>query len=602
MNNIKEKLKNLPLLPGVYIMKSSDGEVIYVGKSKLLKNRVSQYFRNSGITGKVRAMVDNIADFEYIVTATETEALVLECNLIKKFKPFYNILLKDSKQYPYIKVSVQNEYPKISFVRKIANDGAKYYGPYTGGSARETIDVVRKVFKVPSCNRVFPRDIGKDRPCLNYHINNCSAPCSGKISKEEYREVFKNICEFLDGKTGEIERQLKTEMKLLSENLEFEKAAQVRDKLTSIAALKEKQNIIIPGGGDRDVVSAAFDGSNADLQVFNIRGGKLIGRKEVHISYLLSETPQEVFAKFLVQHYMDAEFIPAEILINTEPDDKEAILEFLEEKAEKKVELRIPQRGPGRDLIKMATDNAMRSLDERTGLFAKKEEENRPALEELSSAMGFSLPIRRIEAYDISNTAGHNSVGAMAVLLNGVPESSLYRFFKIKTVVGANDYASITEVIERRLRHGDDEGFGSLPGAIFVDGGLGHCSAAFAAMEAAGVHVPVFGMVKDNFHKTRALITPDGEIIELSDRAFSLVASLQEEVHRVAISYHRKLENKEMSRSALDEIAGIGPKKKRMLLRAFGSVKNIKNASVSDLAACGIGVKSAEIVYKYFNE
>ncbi len=605
MSNIEKKLKGLPALPGVYLMKSVSGDIIYVGKSKTLKNRVRQYFKKTGHTGKVGAMVENIADFEYIVTETEIEALVLECNLIKKYKPYYNILLKDSKQYPYIKITAE-EYPKISLARKITKDGAKYFGPYTAGVARETLDVIAKLFKTPSCKKVFPRDIGKDRPCLNYHINMCCAPCSGKVTAEEYRKIFRQISDVLEGKTAGILKELKAEMNAYAENTEFEKAAQVRDRIRGIEALREKQNITVPGGGDKDVIAIIAENGLANIQILNVRGGKLLGRSSMWVDFALGETESEVLSTFLVQYYFDSEFIPDDILLNILPENSDTLRQWLCDKAGIKVKLRVPQKGYGMDLIKMAARNAKQETEEYGRIKLEKIKLGKLALEQLKEALSLSsLPVR-IESYDISNTAGKNSVGSMVVCENGVLEKSMYRYFKIKTVDGIDDYASTKEVVTRRMKRWtekNDEKFAKLPTVIFADGGMGHAGAIEEALQSVGVDIPVFGMVKDEHHKTKAMITSDGEIIDLPQEAFRLICEIQDEVHRVAITFHRRQGISDMSRSQLDNIEGIGAVRKRQLLRAFGSVKKISQASVADLAAVeGMTAKSAEIVYKYFNE
>ncbi len=603
MSDIQAKLKTLPVLPGVYIMKSVSGEVIYVGKSKVLKNRVRQYFKKSGHTGKVGAMVENIADFEYIVTDTEMEALVLECNLIKKYKPYYNILLKDSKQYPYIKITA-DEYPKIMLARKITKDGAKYFGPYTAGVAGETLEVIRKLFKTPACRKVFPRDIGKERPCLNYHINMCNAPCSGKVSAEEYRKIFERIECVLEGKTASIIKELKGEMIHFAENTEFEKAAQLRDEIRGLEALREKQSITVPGGGDKDVMGIIAEDGVANIQIFNVRNGKMLGRSSMWVDFALGETANEVLSTFLVQYYFDNEFIPEDILVSVLPEGSDTLMQWLSEKAGRRINLKVPQKGYGADLIKLSLKNAKQETDEFAKVKLEKSKQSHLALEQLKEQLNLAeLPLR-IEAFDISNTAGSNSVAAMVVCQNGIPEKSMYRYFKIKTVDNIDDYASTKEVVIRRMkRAGTDEKFSDLPTVIFADGGVGHAAAIEEALESVNSDIPVFGMVKDAHHKTRAMVTSDGEIINLSPEAFRLVCEIQDEVHRVAITFHRKLNTKDMSRSELDEIEGIGAVRKRALLRAFGSVKKISEADLTELSAVeGMTVKAAEQVYKYFNE
>lgn len=603
MDKIHEKLKNLPSLPGVYIMKDECGSVIYVGKSKCLKNRVTQYFKKSGHGGKVGAMVENIRDFEYIVTDSETEALVLECNLIKKYMPHYNILLKDDKQYPYIKITAE-KYPKLLLARKTEKDGAEYFGPYTAGVANDTLEVIRKIFKIPTCKRKFPRDIGKERPCLNYHINMCMAPCGGNISEEEYNAVFSQIKSFLEGRISETVKSLKAQMFAYSDALEFEKAAAVRDKIERLKQLGEKQKITVYGRSDRDVVAAVCDDSLANVQIFNIREGKVIGRNRIWLVCNLNEDKGAVLSSFLTQYYLNCEFIPGNILINGEIEDKETIESWLTEKSGYKVKITVPQKGAGLDLIKLAEKNAEQDISDSKKLKSAQKDANKSALEQLETAL--ELKINRIEAYDISNTQGANSVGSMIVFENGVPEKSEYRYFKIKSVSGVDDYKSTYEVITRRFKRWTekkDEKFSKMPNVIFADGGLAHANVILSAVTSLGLDIPVFGMVKDTTHKTRALLTTDGEIITLTPEAFRLVCEIQEEVHRVAITFHRRLMSKDMSRSVLDGIEGIGAVKKRQLLRHFGSVAKIKAASVEQLmSADGISAKNAEVIYRFFHE
>lgn len=596
-------MKNLPSLPGVYIMKDESGSVIYVGKSKCLKNRVTQYFKKTGHSGKVGAMVENIKDFEYIVTDSETEALVLECNLIKKYMPHYNILLKDDKQYPYIKITA-GKYPKLMLARRTEKDGAEYFGPYTSGVANDTIEVIRKIFKIPTCKKVFPRDIRKERPCLNYHINMCMAPCTGNISEEEYREIFSQIKSFLEGRISDIVKGLKSQMFAYSDAMEFEKAAAVRDRIERLKQLGEKQKITVYGRSDRDVIAAVPDGGLANVQILNIREGKVIGRNRIWLVCNLNEDKGAVLSSFLTQYYLNCEFIPGNILINGEIEDKETIENWLTEKSGYKVKISVPQKGAGLDLIKLAQKNALQDISDTKKLKTAQKNANKAALEQLEKALDIKL--NRIEAYDISNTQGTNSVGSMVVFENGVPEKGEYRYFKIKSVTGIDDYRSTHEVITRRFKRmteKGDEKFSKMPDAIFADGGLAHANVILSAVKSQGLNIPVFGMVKDITHKTRALLTTDGEIITLTPEAFRLVCELQEEVHRVAITFHRRLMSKDMSRSVLDDIEGIGAVKKRSLLRHFGSVAKIKEASVEQLmAADGISAKNAEVIYRFFHE
>ncbi len=604
MDNIREKLKCLPMQPGVYIMKSADGEVIYVGKSKLLKNRVTQYFTGTH-TGKVAAMVSNIRDFEYIVTANETEALVLECNLIKKHKPYYNILLKDSKQYPYIKITKNEKFPKISLARRISKDGAKYYGPYTAAVAKDTLDTVRKIFKVHTCNKKFPADIGKERPCLNYHIKNCIAPCSGKITQQQYNAVFDEICMLLDGNTAAVTKKLKSEMEDAAMALEFEKAADLRDKIARIKQLAQQQNITAPGSGDRDIIAAVLSENAANIQLLNIRDGRLIGRNSTWISLSLDESPEVVMANYVTQYYFENQFIPAEILVNHLPENHEVISSWLSENAGFKISFKRPQRGTKLELVKMAEENAHRATVDRGKIIDLEIQQNKDALENLSAAAGLASPAQRIESYDISHTRGKNTVGSMVVYENGVKQPAEYRHFKIKSVSDGDDYGATHEVILRRFTdyNINKKGFEKLPSLILADGGLGQVHIIEEALEKCNISgVKVLGMVKDDRHRTSVLIDKNGEIIELEQPAFKFISEIQQEVHRVAISYHRRLGETELSRSVLDEIPNIGAKRKKALLRAFGSVKSIKNASIEELAAVdGISTAVAEEIFKFFN-
>ncbi|MBR5586670.1 MAG: excinuclease ABC subunit UvrC [Clostridia bacterium] len=601
--SIPDKLKKVPLLPGVYIMKSAEGDVIYVGKSKALKNRLGQYFKKSGHTGKVGAMVANIADFEYIVTATEIEALVLECNLIKKYNPRYNILLKDNKQYPFIKITVRDDYPKMSLARKDLKDGAKYFGPFTGGVARQTMDVIYKIFRLPDCKRVFPKDIGKQRPCLNYHIGKCIAPCTGNISPEEYHATVREICDFLEGKSSEIIKSLRLKMSEASDNLEFEKAADYRDKINRIKELSEKQNITVSGSGDKDLIAIKTNGELANIQVFNIRNGKMLGRNQLWMDLCLGENAADALESFIVQYYIESEFVPQTVLTNIMPENSELIESWLSEKQGVKISFRIPERGTSKQLLDMALVNAAEAFKQHGEQQLKEMRSKSEIMKTFCSELGFDGSLKRIEAYDISNTSGKNSVGGMIVIENGEMKKNDYRLFKIKTVEGSDDYASTREVISRRLaRSTSDEKFENLPDIILADGGLGHVSAICDVLSEQGFDIPVFGMVKDDKHRTNRLISSDGEIISLSTESFRFITAIQNEVHRFAIGYHKKLRSDVLTRSELDNIEGIGPVKKRALLRAFGSVKAISEASVPQLSAAdGINLATAEKIYKYFH-
>ena len=613
----EEELKNLPDQPGVYLMHNSDDEVIYVGKAKILKNRVRQYFRkNSNHTPKVRAMVANVAYFEYIVTDTETEALALECNLIKKYTPKYNILLKDDKHYPYLKVTINEPYPKILKVRKLQRDGAKYYGPYVDGTAlKNVIEIIRRLFKPPSCSRRFPEDIKKGRPCLNYHINTCFAPCTGKVSKDEYRQVFFDICRFLDGNHKELIRDLTEQMQTASKNLEYEKAAALRDKIRSINEIDEKQRVInTDKQNDKDVIAIAEDDKLTFCEILFVRMGKVTGHKSYKLDNTANSDSAEILNDFVKQFYAQSSDIPDEVLTKYEIADAEIIGEWLRERKGRKVSVISPKRGEKLSLVKMADKNALTSL-ENYKIKQLKEKEKSAVLDELQSALNLSEYPKRIEAYDISNIQGSDNVGGMAVFENGKSAKRKYRIFKIKSFEGADDYAAMREVIYRRFRHAMEEEeqiangtlnardakFLPLPDLILLDGGRGHLNTVTELLDMMEIDIPMFGMVKDNKHRTRGLVSGDG-IIELKQTSptFKLVTHIQDEVHNTAISYHRKLHSK--ITSELDNIKGVGEKRRNALLTMFESIDKIKEATVDELEnADGMDRKSAQNVYDYFH-
>lgn len=614
--DFETELKNLPDSPGVYLMHNRDGEIIYVGKAKVLKNRVRQYFRkSSNHTPKVLAMVANISYFEYIVTDSETEALALECNLIKKHRPKYNILLKDDKHYPYIKITINEPYPKLMKVRKLKKDGAKYFGPYVGpGTIKNTIDLINRLFKPPSCHRRFPEDIGKGRPCLNYHINNCFAPCTGRISKEEYREVYFEICRFLEGKSKGLVKELTEQMKQASMEMRFEKAAELRDKIRAINEIEEKQKVInADKQADNDVIAMAMDEHIAFCEVFFVRGGKIIGRESYKISNTDNASASEILTDFVKQFYQGAEYIPSEILTETEIEDKEPIEEWLRSMKHRKVTITSPQRGEKHHLMEMVHKNAVTALDNHK-IKVLKEREKNTVLESLKEAAGLAETPMRIEAYDISNTQGGDNVGGMVVFENGKPAKRKYRRFKIKSFEGADDYAAMREVIYRRIEHGREEQFlienGKLnrhdakflpmPDLILLDGGKGHLKTITELFETIDVRIPCFGLVKNDKHRTRGLIGTGGEVaLSPTGAVFKLLTHIQDEVHDTAIEYHRKLRG--MIRSELEEIPGIGEKRRKELLTKFGSVDKIKEADINELADCeGMNMKAAETVYYYF--
>lgn len=618
MFDFETELKNLPDQPGVYIMHDKDNNVIYVGKAKILKNRVRQYFqKNASHSTKVRAMVSKIASFEYIVTDSEVEALVLECTLIKKYSPRYNILLKDDKQYPYIKVTINEEWPRIFKTRTLKNDGAKYFGPYMGVSTiKNTLDIIQSIFNPPTCNKQFPRDIGKGRPCLNYHIKKCFAPCLGNISNKEYRQIFFDICAFLDGDHKKLIHELTEQMNEASNTLQFEKASLLRDKIKSIRAIDEKQKVINSDKqNDVDVIAIAKDELHAFVEIFFIRSGKLSGRENYRIDDCREVSDSEIINDFIKQFYQQAVFLPNEIIVEYPVTETELISKWLSEKKGRKVTLTHPVRGEKVRLIEMAKKNAQIAA-ENYKINKKRFEDKKKNANDFSKILGLDTPVIRIEAYDISNISGADNVCSMVVFENGVPAKSKYRKFKIKSFEGADDYRSMQEVIYRRLNEAREEKdkiergeisqnsakFLPLPDVIFVDGGKGHISSVEKTLEMTETEIPVFGMVKDEKHRTRALISSNGEIgLNPTDSFFHFVTRIQDEVHRTAIGYHRTLHEK--IHSELDDIKGIGETRRNALLSHFKSVENIKKATLSELSDVkGMDKKSAESVYNYFRK
>lgn len=616
MFNIEEELKNLPNQPGVYIMHGKNDVIIYVGKAKILKNRVRQYFQNSANhTPKVRAMVSNIEYFEYIVTDSEIEALALECTLIKKHRPKYNILLKDDKQYPYLKVTINEEWPKIFKTRTLKNDGAKYFGPYMGvNTIKNTLDIIQKIFMPPSCSRKFPQDIGKGRPCLNYHIKNCFAPCTGNVSNKEYRKIYFDICAFLEGGHKELLKELEARMKEASANTEFEKAADLRDKIKAIRAIDEKQKVINSDKqNDKDVIAVSTDEERAFAEIFFIRSGKLCGRENYRIEDTDSLKPEEIITDFVKQFYQESAFIPDEIITQHPVMESELISRWLSGVKGRKVIITYPQRGEKVRLVEMAAKNSDIALNN-FNINKLRAEDKKKAAFNTAEYLGLDKPVRIIEAYDISNISGTDNVASMIVFENGKPLRSRYRKFKIKSFEGADDYRAMQEVLYRRLNEAREENekieagllnpkdakFLPLPDVIFVDGGKGHVKAAEEMLEMTDTDIPVFGMVKDDRHRTRGLVTTDGEIgINPTGAFFHMITRIQDEVHRTAISYHRSLRNK--IESELDDIKGIGEARRNALLTELKSVENIKSSSIEELMQVkGMNKKAAEAVFEYF--
>ena len=602
MFDIQEHLKTLPASPGVYIMKDKFGNVIYVGKAVSLKNRVRQYFQSSkNHSDKVRSMVKNIFSFEYIMTDSELEALILECNLIKKYKPKYNILLRDDKTYPYIKVTVNEDYPRVLKVRRILKDKAKYFGPYSNVSAvNDTIDIIRNIYPIRTCNIDMDKAIKSGmRPCLNYHIKKCIGPCTGMVSKKEYMDMIDEILLFLSGKEDKLVGVLEEKMKAASMVLDFEEAASYRDKISSLKDVMEKQKISnVQNDSDQDVIAMANFDQEACVQVFFIRNGKVSGRENFMLEVVKDSGRSTILGSFIKQFYMSQEYIPRELIVEEEFLDMEIMEEILSSKRGAAVSIRVPKRGEKRALVLMVRKNADEYLLKFDDLKKKKYEKSIGSLEELGKLLDLDAKnLNRIEAYDISNIQGVDSIGTMVVYTKGIKDKKEYRRFKIKTVEGPDDYASMAEVLDRRLKHGN------LPDLILLDGGKGQVSAVKKVLEENGEDIPLWGMYKDDRHRTKGLLNGE-KTIEL-DRTTSLyrfVAGIQEEVHNYSISYHRSLRDKKMTKSILDDIPGIGPKRKKALMDKFKDVDKLKEASKDDLVAIdGITDRLADEVLRHIN-
>ena len=610
---IEEELKKLPGKPGVYIMHGEKDEIIYVGKAVSLKNRVRQYFQSSRNKGaKIEQMVTHITRFEYIVTDSELEALVLECNLIKEHRPKYNTMLKDDKTYPFIKVTVNEPYPRVLFSRTMKKDKAKYFGPYTSSTAvKDVIELVRKIYMVRSCNRSLPRDCGKDRPCLYYHMKQCTAPCQGNVSEEVYKQNIGQVLHFLNGNFQETIDQLTEKMMAASEEMRFEDAAGYRDLINSIRRIGERQKITTYGEEDRDIIAVAMDVSedlreqDAVVQVFFMRGGRLIGRDHFFLRVARGDTKAQVLSSFLKQFYAGTPFIPAEIMMQTEIEDGEIIEDWLTARRKQRVHIRVPKKGTKEKLVELAKENAWMVLSKDRERIKREEGRTIGAVKEIEDWLGLK-DIVRMEAYDISNISGFESVGSMVVYEKGKPKRSDYRKFKIKWVQGPNDYASMEEVLTRRFTHeskGEYDSFSILPDLILMDGGRGQVNIARKVLGELGIDIPVCGMVKDDNHRTRGVYFNNVEIpIDTSGEGFHLVTRIQDEAHRFAIEYHRSLRSKEQVHSVLDDIPGIGETRRKALMRRFRSVENIRDASVEELSQTeSMNAQSAEAVYQFFH-
>lgn len=611
--NIQEELKKLPGKPGVYLMHDEKDAIIYVGKAISLKNRVRQYFQSSRNKGaKIEQMVTHISRFEYIVTDSELEALVLECNLIKEHRPKYNTMLMDDKSYPFIKVTVNEPFPRVMLARQMKKDKAKYFGPYTSaGAVKDTIELIRKLYHIRSCNRSLPKDIGKERPCLNYHIHQCQAPCQGYISQEEYRKSIDEVVRFLNGHYDLVLKELEEKMMAASDSLEFEKAIEYRELLTSVQKVAQKQKITDTAGDDRDIIAMASEGEDAVVQVFFIRSGRLIGRDHFYLKSAENDTEGEILSSFIKQFYAGTPYIPAELMLPEEIEDQDIIEEWLTARRERRVHLRIPKKGTKEKLVELAQKNAQMVLKNDRERLKREEGRTIGAVKELEKILGLK-GIIRMEAYDISNTNGFDSVGSMVVYEHGKPKRNDYRKFKIKTVQGPDDYASMNEVLTRRFGHGLREqqeesetgGFQIFPDLIMMDGGRGQVNIALEVLEKLHLHIPVCGMVKDDNHRTRGLYFNNTEVpIDRNSECFRLITRIQDEAHRFAITFHRQLRSKGQVHSVLDDIPGVGPARRKDLMRCFENIDAIRNATVEELKELpSMNEKSAQEVYKFFHQ
>lgn len=618
MFDIQDELKKLPDLPGVYIMHDKSDAIIYIGKAVSLRKRVRQYFQPSHNEGiKKKQMVEHIERFEYIITDSELEALVLECNLIKEHTPKYNTMLRDDKTYPYIRVSVGEDFPRVLFSRQMKKDKSRYFGPYTSaGAVKDTIDLINKIYGLRTCNRNLPRDIGMERACLNYHIHQCDAPCQGYISKAEYGKKIEGVLEFLNGNYAPVIKMLEEKMNQASMNLEFEKAIEYRELLGSVKQISQKQKITHTDGEDKDIVALAADDVDAVVQVFFIRGGKLIGRDHFHVRVGTEETRADILGTFIKQFYSGTPFIPREILLQEAIEEVSVVEEWLGKKRGAKVSVRTPQKGMKNKLVDLAARNAQMILDQDKEKIKREEGRTIGAVKEIEDLLGMK-DLNRMEAFDISNINGFETVGSMIVYEKGKPKRSDYRKFKLRTVSGPDDYASMHEVLTRRFRHGMEEmqeleeqqlpeevgSFTRFPDIIMMDGGRGQVNICLQVLEELGLQIPVCGMVKDDNHRTRGLYYNNVEIpIDRHSEAFKLITRIQDEAHRFAIEYHRSLRSKSQVKSVLDDIEGIGPTRRKSLMKQFQSLENIRNATLEQLAETdGMNQKVAESVYRFFH-
>ncbi|MEY8235809.1 excinuclease ABC subunit UvrC [Lachnospiraceae bacterium 66-29] len=618
MFDIQEELKKLPQKPGVYLMHDAKDEIIYIGKAVRLRNRVRQYFRPSHNEGlKKEQMVRQIERFEYIITDSELEALILECNLIKEHRPKYNTMLRDDKSYPYIRVTLGEAFPRVLFSRQMKKDKSRYFGPYTsGGAVKDTIELIGKLYSLRTCSRSLPKDIGKERPCLNYHIHQCMAPCQGYISQEEYRQKIDQVMAFLNGHYQPVMEDLEHKMQEASENMNFEKAIEYRELLKAVKQIAQKQKITSSDGEDKDIVAMASDGEDAVVQVFFIRDGKLIGRDHFHVNVGSEDTRSQVLATFVKQFYAGTPFIPRELMLQEEIEESEVIAEWLTQKRGQKVYIRVPKKGTKEKLVELAAQNANMVLSQDKEKIKREEGRTIGALKQIGSLLGLEN-LKRVEAYDISNISGFESVGSMIVYEKGKPKRSDYRKFKLRTVTGPDDYGSMYEVLTRRFSHGIKElealkqrdmennygSFTRFPDLIMMDGGKGQVNVALRVLEELGLNIPVCGMVKDDNHRTRGLYYHNEEIpIDRHSEGFKLITRIQDEAHRFAIEFHRSLRSKEQVHSVLDDIPGIGATRRKALMKKFLSLDGIRNADVETLAAIpSMNEQAAKSVYEFFH-
>lgn len=618
MTDLEEKLKKLPDEPGVYIMKDIDGENIYVGKAISLRKRVRQYFQSGkNNPPKVNAMIRNIYDFEYIIVDNEVEALILEANLIKKHRPKYNILLRDDKQYPYIKVTVNEKYPRVLKTREVLKDGAKYFGPYPSVYAvNDAVDILREIYPLRTCNRNLEGNIGKSRPCLNYYIGKCYGPCQGDVDENKYMKMVEEVLLFLSGKKDELSEIIEERMEKASLDLDFEQAAKYRDQINSLNILHEKQKIISTSTLDQDVIGMARGIEEVCIQVFFIRSGKILGREHFIVEDTFEEDKKEIISSFIKQFYIGSAYVPKEIIIEEDIEDIDTISKWLSAKKDSKVSILSPKRGDKLKLIEMVKKNALDMLNQHGDRFIKKARKNQKSLDEIKEALGIEDNLNRIEAFDISNISGVESVGSMVVFEKGEAKKSDYRRFKVRSVITPDDYKSMEEVLTRRFVRGIKEremlkdnkikvkGFSNFPDLIMMDGGKGQVNVALRVLYDLNIEIPVCGLVKDEFHNTRGIIYNNKEItLDTDSLGFRLIYKIQEEAHRFAISYHRSLRSKKMFKSQLDDIKGIGKKRKMELLKHFGSINKIKSASMEELTKVkSMNKPAAEKLYNHFNK